>query len=171
MKHPTQLSERQKATLSFVPMLLFLILYPLQGHGDELKLIASPKEVARIAGVKQKHAVKLPKVVPHFKVKKQLRFTLTAYSSTKDQCDADPFTTASGSKVGEGLIANNGLPFGTRIRIPEYFGDRVFIVQDRMNARHGSHVADIWMTSRNQAKQWGVKYGAKVEVLERVLES
>ncbi len=91
------------------------------------------------------------------------RITITAYSSTRDQTDSDPFTTASGTKVRDGVIAANFLPIGTRVRIPEYFGDKVFVVEDRMSARHWN-MADIWMSSRNQAKQWGARY-TKLEIL------
>ncbi|MEK7570300.1 MAG: hypothetical protein AAB515_02595 [Patescibacteria group bacterium] len=90
---------------------------------------------------------------------------MTAYSSTKDQTDGDPFTTASGKKVRDGIIAMNGVPFGTKVRIPEKFGSKVFVVQDRMNARYGSSRADIWMKTRHDAKQWGVRR-VKVEILK-----
>ena len=88
---------------------------------------------------------------------KKLTVRSSAYSSTKDQTDSDPFTTASGSKVHEGTIATNGLPFGTKIRIPKYFGDKVFTVEDRMSRKWGTKKIDIWMTTRQQAKQWGVR--------------
>jgi 3D (Asp-Asp-Asp) domain-containing protein len=100
-----------------------------------------------------------PKVV---KVKTVL---MTAYSSTRDQTDGDPFTTASGQRVKDGIIAMNGVPFGTKVRIPEKFGSKVFVVQDRMHARYGSSRGDIWMKTRNDAKQWGVKR-VKVEILK-----
>jgi 3D (Asp-Asp-Asp) domain-containing protein len=90
---------------------------------------------------------------------------MTAYSSTRDQTDGDPFTTASGAKVKDGIIAMNGVPFGTKIRIPEKYGDKVFVVQDRMAARHGSYRADIWMKTRTEAKQWGVRR-VKVEFVK-----
>ncbi len=96
--------------------------------------------------------------------KRVIRLTVTAYSSTVDQTDADPFTTASGSRVRDGIIAYNYLPFGTRIRFPDIFGDKVFVVQDRLNARAGQYLADIWMTSREQANQWGHKV-LRMEVL------
>lgn len=90
-------------------------------------------------------------------VKKAMTLRASAYSSTVDQTDADPFTTASGAKVTDGIIAMNGMPFGTKVRIPSHFGDKVFVVQDRMNAKWGNQRIDIWMTSRNAAKQWGVR--------------
>lgn len=102
---------------------------------------------------------------PVHKVAKVRTIVMTAYSSTRDQTDGDPFTTASGQKVRDGIIAMNGVPFGTKVRIPEKFGDKVFVVQDRMAARHGSYRADIWMKTRAAAKQWGVKR-VKVEILK-----
>lgn len=85
---------------------------------------------------------------------------ITAYSSTRDQTDSSPCITANGYNVcknnRENVIAANFLPFGTRVKIPELFGDQEFVVQDRMNARYSNRV-DIWMTSRTRAKQFGVK--------------
>jgi 3D (Asp-Asp-Asp) domain-containing protein len=88
--------------------------------------------------------------------------TMTAYSSTVDQCDDTPFITANGSYVYDGLVAANFLPFGTKIRIPDYFGDKVFTVEDRMNKKYNSRV-DVWMGTREQAKQFGARY-LKIEV-------
>lgn len=90
-------------------------------------------------------------------VARKMTLRASAYSSTVDQCDSDPFTTASGTKVHEGTIAMNGLPFGTKIRIPAHYGDKIFTVEDRMNAKWGSKRLDIWMPTRNDAQQWGVR--------------
>lgn len=81
----------------------------------------------------------------------------SAYSSTPDQTDGDPFTTASGSKVRPGTIATNCLPFGTKVRIPDHFGDRIFTVEDRMHPRWGCGKIDIWMADRATALEWGVR--------------
>lgn len=108
-------------------------------------------------------SAKLP-IIQDKPVKKRLTVRASAYSSTVDQTDGDPFTAASGAKVHDGMIAWNGVPFGTKIRIPEYFGDKVFTVGDRMNARWGTRKIDIWMTSRAEAMQWGVRTIA-IEIL------
>ena len=89
---------------------------------------------------------------------------VTAYSSTPDQTDATPFITASGSQVRDGIVACNFLRFGTRIRFPQLYGDKIFVVEDRMAAKN-SHKMDIWFASREQAKQFGIKI-VKVEILE-----
>lgn len=89
--------------------------------------------------------------------------TVTAYSSTPDQTDSTPFITASGSRVRDGIVACNFLRFGTRVRFPQIYGNKIFIVEDRMAAKN-SHKIDIWFTTRSQAKQFGVRQ-LKVEVL------
>jgi len=70
----------------------------------------------------------------------KIKVKITAYSSTVDQCDDDPFVTASGHTVEEGVIAANFLPFNTKVRIPAIYGDRVFVVKDRMNKKYNDRV-------------------------------
>ena len=81
---------------------------------------------------------------------------VTAYSSTPDQTDSSPFITANGTYVRDGIIAANFLPFGAKVKFPEYSGDKIFTVEDRM-AKKNSHKIDIWMISRNAAMNFGVK--------------
>ena len=90
--------------------------------------------------------------------------TVTAYSSTVDQCDADPFTTASGTRVHDGTVAANFLPFGTLVTFPDYSGDKVYIIEDRTNAKYSSR-ADIWMLTRGAALQFGKRH-LKMVVVE-----
>ena len=91
------------------------------------------------------------------KVVKTLKVVATAYSSTVEQTDSTPFITASGSTVKDGIVANNLLPFGTEIRIPELYGDKVFVVEDRMHKRKGNYHVDIWFPEYAQAKEFGAK--------------
>ena len=83
---------------------------------------------------------------------------LTAYSSTVDQCDGNPFITASGATVKDGIVATNCLPFGTRLKIPSIFGDKIFTVQDRMSWRYGCAGVDIWFPDRASAMRFGKAY-------------
>jgi 3D (Asp-Asp-Asp) domain-containing protein len=99
------------------------------------------------------------------KAVKTINVVITAYSSTSDQTDDSPFITASNKHVRAGIVANNALPLGTKVRIPELYGDQVFVVEDRMNRRMGDHRFDIWMPTRELAVNFGVKT-AKIEVLE-----
>lgn len=96
-----------------------------------------------------------------FEVGTVLAVLVTGYSSTVDQTDGDPFTTASGAKVREGTLASNFLPLGTTVRI----GGRELVVEDRMNARfNDTYRADIWFGSRQEA--WD--YGTRREMIEIV---
>src|SRR6056297_1393369 len=65
---------------------------------------------------------------------------LTAYSSSPDETDSTPFITASGERVREGIVATNFLPLNSTIQIPELFGDKIFVVKDRMHHRKTNFV-------------------------------
>jgi 3D (Asp-Asp-Asp) domain-containing protein len=88
---------------------------------------------------------------------------VSAYNSEVGQTDGSPFTTADGSQVRDGIVAANFLKHGTRFRIPDYFGNKVFEVHDRMNARY-TYKIDIWMLNKADARKWGVR-NVKVEIL------
>ena len=109
--------------------------------------------VARATNDSLKRAVRTIKVV------------VTAYASVPEETDDTPFITASGKYVADGIIANNMLPFGTKVRIPKLYGNKVFVVEDRMNVKKGNHQIDIWMPSKPLAVNFGVKT-AQIEILE-----
>ena len=98
-------------------------------------------------------------------IKQKISVVVTAYSSTVQQTDSTPFITASGKWVEEGIAANNLLPFGTKIRIPELYGDKTFVIEDRMNRRKGYYHVDIWFPSYWEALDFGAKR-TYIEVLE-----
>ncbi len=98
------------------------------------------------------------------KITSEIIVIATAYSSTPDQTDGSPFITAMGTHVRDGIIATNFLPFGTKIKIPEIYGDRVFVVEDRMNRRYW-HSIDLWFPDRNSALGFGSKK-VKIQILE-----
>lgn len=95
-------------------------------------------------------------------------YTVTAYNSEVGQCDDTPCVSANGFNLCEhGIedsVATNMLKFGTKIRIPEIFGDKVFVVRDRMNKRYTNRF-DIWMINKADAKKFGKKI-TKIEILE-----
>ena len=91
------------------------------------------------------------------------RVVLSAYSSTSDQTDSTPFIMASGKHVYDGAIASNFLPLGALVRIPELFGGKIFVVEDRMHKRFSNRV-DIWMPTRQEAINFGLR-SATIEVL------
>lgn len=90
---------------------------------------------------------------------------VTAYSSTVWQTDSTPFITAAGTWVRDGIVANNKLPFGTKVRMPEIYGDKIFTVEDRMNQRKSGNHIDIWFPSYWQAVNFGVQR-TYIEVIE-----
>ena len=93
------------------------------------------------------------------------KVAMTAYNSEVGQTDADPFTAADGTTTYDGMIAANFLPFGTKVRIPELFGDKVFTVHDRMNKRYWYRV-DVWMKEKSVAKKFGLHKNVKIEIVE-----
>jgi 3D (Asp-Asp-Asp) domain-containing protein len=102
------------------------------------------------------------------KVRAVKRMTLTAYSSSPDETDDTPFLTAWNTTAHDGVVATNDLPFGTILRIPEYFGDREFIVEDRMNQRYTDDAfLDIWFPSKHEAAHFGIKHSANIEIIGR----
>lgn len=117
------------------------------------------KEAAYVA----KEVIK--KVEKTVKAINTINVVITAYSSTEDQTDSTPFITASNKDVADGIIANNMLPFGTKVRIPHLFGDKIFTVEDRMNKRKSDYNFDIWFPSRELAVNFGVKT-TELEILE-----
>jgi 3D (Asp-Asp-Asp) domain-containing protein len=90
---------------------------------------------------------------------------ITAYSSEVGQTDSTPFITASGKRVADGIVANNMLPFGAKVRIPALYGNKVFVVQDRMNKKKSDYHLDIWMPDTHQAIHFGAQI-AYVEILD-----
>jgi len=82
---------------------------------------------------------------------------VTAYSSTPWETDEDPHVTASGKIVRDGIIANNLLPFGTKIKIPEIFGDKIFVVEDRMSFEKSNYQFDVWFEDYFEALKFGTK--------------
>lgn len=93
--------------------------------------------------------------------KKKMRVLATAYSSTVDQCDSTPFITANGTHVHDGTLAANFLKFGTKVKFPSLYGDKIFTVEDRMRS---NTKVDIWFPTRQEAKNFGAQI-VEMEVL------
>lgn len=102
---------------------------------------------------------------PEFKVIKKVGVIVTAYSSSPWETDGSPYITAAGTPTRDGVIANNYLPLGTKVKIPEIYGDKVFVVEDRMSWKKGNYQIDIWLPSYWEAKSFGAKR-TYIEILE-----
>jgi len=89
--------------------------------------------------------------VQHFKM------WVTAYTSSPEETDDTPHVTAMGSKTRDGIVATNMLPFGTRVKFPSLFGEKIFVVEDRMHPRKKNFI-DIWMPEKKEALRFGIAY-------------
>jgi len=126
-------------------------------RGLSLESVSAPALQANaVASVNSPAASKAKPIRQPAKKAKTFVISASAYSSTPDQTDDTPFITARGTYVRDGIVAANFLPFGTAIKIPELYGDKIFIVEDRMNKRYW-HNVDIWFSTREAAKQFGRK--------------
>lgn len=77
--------------------------------------------------------------------------TVTAYSSSPDETWGDPFITASGRRVFDGLVAcPRAIPFGTKVRID----DRTYQCYDRLHQKYDDRF-DIWMSTKHAALAFG----------------
>jgi len=90
---------------------------------------------------------------------------VTAYASVPDETSDHPFITADGTHVFDGEAAANNLPFGTKIEIPQLFGDRIFTIHDRTN-RKIKNTVDIWMPSVSAAIYFGMSHAMIVVLSE-----
>lgn len=90
----------------------------------------------------------------------------TAYTSQRHQTDGTPFISADGTNlqtVNGCVVANNHLPFGTRVEI-ESIGECV--VRDRGADGHPSHWFDVYM---GQDHDRAVKFGRQ-ELNYRIIQ-
>src|SRR4030042_3448258 len=99
---------------------------------------------------------------------KVLTVPVTAYNSLPGQTDSTPCITANGFNLcnnnTQNVIATNFLPFGAKVRFPDYDPDTIYTVQDRLNARY-YYRADIWMKTVADARSFGIKR-LKIEVYQ-----
>ncbi|MBI2042065.1 MAG: 3D domain-containing protein [Candidatus Nealsonbacteria bacterium] len=127
---------------------------PLIGVGAQGLELKSPSlEFLAIGG----NSLLPSSILPEPKIIKTVKVVVTAYSSSVFETDDTPTITASNTEVRDGIIANNLLPFGTKVRLPELYGDKIFVVEDRMNRRKGSYHFDIWFPSYREAKNFGAQ--------------
>ncbi len=100
----------------------------------------------------------------NLKVVSTKRVLVTAYSSTADQTDSSPFITAANTHVHDGIIASNFLPFGTKVRMPSLYPNKIFTVEDRMKS---NVKVDIWFSSRQEALNFGARV-VEIEIVENI---
>ena len=134
------------------------------GQPQAQKIVPAEEVISGLLTI-QENSLMAASPLPEPKVVKRIKVVATAYSSTPQETDNEPFITAAGTWVRDGIVANNLLPIGTKIRIPELYGDKVFIVEDRMSSKKGYYHIDIWFPSYLEAKNFGAKL-LYMEILE-----
>jgi 3D (Asp-Asp-Asp) domain-containing protein len=84
---------------------------------------------------------------------REVRAEVSAYTSSVDETDSTPFTTASGAPTGHGTLAcPSKYAFGTKVEI----AGKVYTCQDRMAQRYRNReVFDMWTPTKKVAYQWG----------------
>ncbi len=102
---------------------------------------------------------------PAYKVVKSYVGEVTAYSSREEETDDTPFIAASGNAVHWGMVATNAYPFGTELRFPDLYIDKIFVVKDRMNTRYQNRF-DIWFPEHEKAVRFGIK-NTRVEIVRK----
>lgn len=153
-------------TVSAILLILGVVVVPVSGIEPSLEpvfLKQSPTLVGELSFTQFNALLPYPSPTPE-KVVRTIPVVVTAYSSTPEQTDDTPFITASGTKVREGIVAANFVPMGTKIKLPDLYGDKIFVVEDRMHPRK-HYMVDIWFASYTEAKAFGAKL-TYVEVLE-----
>ncbi len=137
---------------------------------DNVKLASSESTVMIFDGaVASKSAlinIKQLKTAISYEITGVDSVTVTGYSSSEAETDETPFITATGKYVFPGVAASNVLPVGTRFRLPGLFGDRIFVIEDRMHSRYnGKKWVDIWFDSQDKALKFGKRF-SRIEILE-----
>lgn len=170
MKSYRKTNKNSKAVGVALLFSLINILYP-QAVVSENELIISKSSPEINSGLEYKglletknaENIKYLPIALEKRPKKTFQLTVTAYSSTPDQTSGNPFITASGERVRDGIIAYNHLPLGTKVRFPEVFPEKNFVIKDRLPEGASTYLADMWVPTREEAKQWGAKI-LKIEV-------
>ena len=155
------------AFVSFISVFGTGILFNASKTGDKIDSVPtakaqeiSPEKTIALIGkgaIINDSVVEQP-MVSETNSSQELNVWATAYSSEVNQTDNTPFLTASGTRTRDGVVAANFLPFGTKFMIPSIYGDKVFTVEDRMNAKYNNQrIVDIWMPATKDAIYFGKK--------------
>lgn len=165
LKNSENKAYRLKKYLKGTTLMLLAISFAIPNIGFTKDIIAEPEQIkpssrASISGYYE--GPTLPEI-PRREPRRTMRVVVTSYNSEPGQTDDTPFITASGSRTRDGVVAANFLPFGTIVRFPEVFGDKEFVVEDRMNKRY-YYRADIWMENKKDSIDFGAKY-LEIEIL------
>jgi 3D (Asp-Asp-Asp) domain-containing protein len=150
------MSSYKKNNLITVFIILATIFMPVKSLNIKEVDLYHIMHLENITGTKKVEAALSDKKIDTHK-EKYMQVWVTAYSSSEEETDDTPFITASNKYVNDGFVAANFLPFGTKIKIPSLFGNKIFIVEDRMSEKRKNFI-DIWMPTKEDAKKFGIHY-------------
>ncbi len=173
MKHYWTRKRKRQWLIILTFVLSFLFIFPQSKTLAQIYVqnaALSQTKIVKEERVEQVNKInQITKRLPQnkIKIKKTIKVVVTAYNAVPEQTDATPCLTADGTDICANpqlkIVAANWLPFGTKIRIPEYFGDTIFEVRDRMNSRYPYRL-DVLMDSIPAAKEFGIRY-LKIEII------
>ncbi len=131
---------------------------------DNALLLKSPPTHHKPQVLATKKAVEKEEVVVRKVMAKISAYAPLDPNAREGMCfSGNPAITASGTYVREGVVATNMFPFGTRLRIPSVFGDRIFVVEDTMSSIRNNTV-DVFFLYQRDAINFGTTR-AYVEIL------
>ncbi len=148
-----------KETIAMVPTQNTVVQEPISD--DELQVVAELTE-EDIEGFN-------PALPFGYRIAREVVSEVSGYNPVPEQTDSTPCITASGKDICNhevDVVAANWLKFGTKIRIPEYFGDRIFTVEDRMNKRYPNNT-DVLFYDKQEAREFG-RRTLVIQILEEV---
>ena len=107
--------------------------------------------------------------------KKKILVMATAYSATPWQTDDSPCITATGHNlcedtekniiaVSRDLLRTGALRYHQQIMLPDMFGDRIFYIEDTMNARFTNRI-DVFHYSTKDAREFGFKRSVELQII------
>jgi len=157
--------NKQKIIIIILSLSLIAGFFPIIKQKLQDAFAQSDNQIKNIGTLAMLQENSLAQVSSPSNPKQLIKAIVTANSSTPGETDSTPFVTAAGTPVRDGIVANNLLPFGTKIKIPDLYGDKTFVVEDRMNRRKGNNQFDIWFPSHAQAENFGTET-TYIEILE-----
>ncbi len=153
-------AQKRLATMALFSLVALLFPYTgLQGHefnSESLVFDTGTASKASLLHVAARKDAYIPS-------KKTINIVVTSYNSEPGQTDSTPFITAFGTQVRDGIVATNYLPKGTKVRFPDLYGEKIFVVEDRMNIRYNKQV-DIWSADKQFSRAFGARY-LRMEIL------
>ena len=163
--------------LTFTAVLLLILAIPNSVAHANTYMTAASKAVDHVVGfhkdgnIQANVAIEIKKI----EVKKTIRVMATAYSPTPWQTDDSPCITATGHNlcedtekniiaVSRDLLKTGTLRYHQQITLPDMFGDRIFYVEDTMNARFTNRI-DVFHYSTKDAREFGFKRNVELQMI------